>query len=91
MSTYTIKLNGHTVTHATYDTAAVAWERIASAAEDGRSIEAELWQHDRHEWDDLFYQGLLDPITGQIDVNMFTVIPGECIIFRQCIAALTYP
>ena len=72
---YLIKLNGHTAQHDTYDTAAVAWERIASAAEDGRSIEAELWQHERHE----------------IDSSLFTVIPGECIIFRQCIAALTHP
>ena len=88
---YVIKLNGHTTQHDTYATAADAWERITSATEDGRSIDAELWQHERHEWDDLFYQGLLDPTTGQIDVNMFTVIHGKCIIFRQCIAALTHP
>ena len=91
MSTYTIKLNGHTATHKDYSTAADAWERIASATEDGRSIEAELWRHESHEWDELFYQGLLDPATGQIDSSLFTVIPGKCIIFRQCIAALTYP
>ena len=88
---YLIKLNGHTAQHDTYDTAAVAWERIASAAEDGRSIEAELWRHERHEWDDLFYQGLLDPTTGQIDSSMFTAIHGQCIVSRQCIAELTSP
>ena len=88
---YVIKLNGHTTQHDTYATAADAWERITSATEDGRSIDAELWQHERYEWDELFYQGLLDPATGQIDASLFTVIHGECILFRQCIAALTYP
>lgn len=91
MSTYTIKLNGHTATHDDYSTAADAWERIASAVEDGRSIEAELWRHTRHEWDELFYQGIADPTTGQVDASMFTVLPNVCIISRQCIASLIYP
>ena len=91
MSTYTIKLNGHTATHDDYSAAADAWDRIVSAVEDGRSIEAELWRHSRYEWDELFYHGIQDPITGQVDTSMFTVLPGVCIISRHCIAALIYP
>ena len=74
---YIIILNGHRATHVGYETAYSAWERIASAVKDGRSIVAEFWRHSQHEWDDLFYQGLLDPTTGQIDATLFTVIPGK--------------
>ena len=88
---YTIILNGHRATHVGYETAYSAWERIASAVEDGRSIVAEFWRHTQYEWDDLFYQGLLDPITGQIDATLITVIPGKAIISRRCIASLIYP
>ena len=87
---YIIILNGHRATHTCYETASSAWERIASAVEDGRSIVAEFWRHTPHEWDDLFYRGLLDPTTGQIDASLFTVIPGKAIISRQCIASLGY-
>lgn len=88
---YVIKLNGHTANHATYETAAAAWERVVSAVEDGRSIDAELWRHNRYDWDESFYQGLLDPVTHEIDTEMFTVIQGKLILSRQCIAALLYP
>jgi hypothetical protein len=87
---YVIILNDHQATHTDYETAASAWGRISSAVEDGRSIVAEFWRHTQHEWDDLFYRGLLDPTTGQIDASLFTVIPGKAIISRRCIASLIY-
>jgi len=89
MSTYSIQLNGQSANHPNYESAAIAWCRIASAVEDGRSIMAELWRHTRHEWDDVFFQGLLN-LDGTIPDGLI-VIKGQCIISRECIATLDYP
>jgi hypothetical protein len=89
METYSITLNGDTASHPSYESASTAWGRISQAVEDGRSIVAELWRHTRHNWDEDFYQGLLN-FDGTIP-NGLIVVRGQCIISRQCIAALTYP
>ena len=87
--TYSIILNGHTANHPDYDSASTAWSRVSQSVEDGRSIVAELWRHTRHDWDDDFYQGLLN-LDGTVPEGLI-VIRGNCILSRQCIAALTYP
>lgn len=88
---YQIKLNGHTSDHKNYESAVIAWDRISSAVEDGRSIIASFWEHTRHDWDDDFYQGLIDPSNQKVDAKLFTVFYGQCIISRQCIAVLDFP
>lgn len=88
---YQIKLNGVTADHANYETASAAWERISSAVKDGRSIVASMWRQERHDWDEDFYQGLINPSTQKVDAGLFTVFYGRCIIARQCIAVLDFP
>jgi hypothetical protein len=86
---YTITLNQHTATHESAESAFAAWEKISQACEDGRSIIAEMWRHSRHDWDETFYLGLLNP-DGTVSKGI-VAIKGKCIIINQCIAALTYP
>ena len=90
-SRYIVKCNSSIATHDSYESATTAWKRIALAAEDGRSIVAELWRHTEHKWDALWVEGLKDLETGLIDPELFTVIPGKLVISKECIAALTYP
>ena len=89
METYSISLNGHTAQHPDYESAFSAWQRIVSAVQDGRSVVAELWRHTSHSWDDDFYQGLLN-LDGTVPDGLI-VVRGQCLLSRQCIAALIYP
>lgn len=88
---YIVKVNGHKNTHKTHESAMVSRDRIAQAVDDGRSIQAELWRHTVFPWDELFYQGLLDPVTQALDPVHCWALPGKVIGFRQSIAALNYP
>jgi hypothetical protein len=85
---YQIIINGTTRDHPDYASAIAAWEKIGQACNQGRSIDAELWRFTRYPWDKVFYQGLQDPVTGEVDPETVLAVPGVAIQVKHCIAAL---
>jgi hypothetical protein len=90
-SFYQIIVNGTARPHPNYESAIASWKRVAQACDQGLSIEAELWRLTRYPWDEVFYQGLQDPVTGEVDPEIVLAAPGVAIQVKQCIAALFYP
>lgn len=84
---YTIRVDEQSVNHQTYESAYTAWQNIVTAVEDGRRLCAEFIRAERFQWDQLFYEGLLDPETGAPGAGIIA-IPGICIISKRVIASL---